>query len=121
MKASELKSGDKVFYLDDIPATVRSVRSNGIVIDYWGLGFRRDQNIIERVSVRTLSPRADGQFTPDKAVQCARADPAGDLLGHRQRDHGLRMAGPPLPEITNPRPLRWAHHLAGAAAASYAW
>lgn len=63
MNAKDLKPGDKVFFLDDIPATVRSVRSNGIIIDYWGLGFRRDQNIIERVSIRTLSPRQDGQFT----------------------------------------------------------
>lgn len=64
MKKSEIKPGDKVFYLDDIPATVRSVLTNGIVIDYWGLGFRRDQNIVARVSIRTLSPRQAGQFTP---------------------------------------------------------
>lgn len=57
MKAADLKTGDKVFYLDDIEATVIRVEKNGIVIEYWGLGYQRDRCKRERVSIRTLTPR----------------------------------------------------------------
>lgn len=60
MKASELKAGDKVFYLDDILATVIRVEKNGIVIEYRGIApFNRDKCIRERVSIRTLTARED--------------------------------------------------------------
>lgn len=60
MKASDLKPGDKVFFLGDIEATVRSFERNGIRITYWGIGFlNRDKQVTERVSIRTLTPRED--------------------------------------------------------------
>lgn len=57
MKASDVKPGDKVFYLGDIEATVLSVERNGVRIEYWGLGYQRDRCKRERVSILTLSPR----------------------------------------------------------------
>lgn len=57
MKKSDIKPGDKVFYLDDIPATVRSVECNGVRIEYWGLGYQRETLKLSRVSASTLSPR----------------------------------------------------------------
>jgi hypothetical protein len=60
MKAADLKAGDKVMYLDDIPATVIRVEKNGIVVEYWGISpWNRDKCIRERVAIRTLSPRED--------------------------------------------------------------
>lgn len=58
MKASELKTGQPVFYLDDIEAKVVRVERNGIVIEYRGISpWNRDKCIRERVAIRTLSPR----------------------------------------------------------------
>lgn len=48
------KSGDKVTYLSSIEATVRGVRCNGIIIEYWGSGWQRDQLKVERVAARYL-------------------------------------------------------------------
>lgn len=49
-----LKAGDKVLY-HDIPATVRAVRSNGVIVDYWiTLAGGQELNRVERVSARYL-------------------------------------------------------------------
>lgn len=54
-KAADFKPGDKVTYLDNIEATVRGVRSNGVIIEYWGSGYQRDKLKVERVAARYLT------------------------------------------------------------------
>jgi hypothetical protein len=59
MKATDLKPGDKVFYLGDIEATVVRVARNGVFIEYFGFGHKRDQRQRERVTAKQLKPRED--------------------------------------------------------------
>lgn len=64
MTASELKAGDKVFYLDDIPAKVDEVCKNGVRISYWLRNTAgEDQHHARRVSARALTPRAHPALT----------------------------------------------------------
>lgn len=49
----EYKSGDVVQYCG-IRAVVRSVRQNGIWIDFWGMGLKAGQALTRRVSSRDL-------------------------------------------------------------------
>lgn len=57
MKASELKSGDKVWLSNEIPATVIRVMKNGVWIGYNGRGLRDGQYIEDRVAAVYLKPR----------------------------------------------------------------
>jgi hypothetical protein len=52
-EAKNLKPGQYVDYLG-AKAMVRSVRSNGVVIDYWGRGLQEGKCVVRRVSASYL-------------------------------------------------------------------
>lgn len=49
-KYTQFRAGDKVTYLDIIHATVLHASRNGVVITYWGRGYRMEEQITVRVS-----------------------------------------------------------------------
>lgn len=58
MKANELKSGDKVWLVEnEIPATVIMVAKNGVWIGYNGRGLRDGQYLEQRIAARYLKRR----------------------------------------------------------------
>jgi len=53
-----MQINDKVWYLGEFKATVVGVKTNGVIIEFWGQGFQRDQLIRKRVAARYLTARA---------------------------------------------------------------
>jgi hypothetical protein len=52
-EVNKLKVGQYVSYLGT-RVMVRAVRSNGIIVDYWGKGLQEGKYIVHRVSARYL-------------------------------------------------------------------
>lgn len=53
-QAEQLKTGDTVYWCG-IKATVRGVRSNGVLISHWGQGLQEGEWVSRRVSASMLS------------------------------------------------------------------
>ena len=54
---TKFNNQDKVWLHNEIPATVIYTARNGIVIEYWGRGFREGQLCTQRVAAKYLTPR----------------------------------------------------------------
>ena len=49
--------GDRVFYLGEFKADIVGIRSNGIIIEFWGRGLQDGQLLRRRVAAKYLEPR----------------------------------------------------------------
>lgn len=52
-----MKSGDKVWYLDEFKADIISVNRNGIIIEFWGRGLQDGRLVRRRVAAKELKLR----------------------------------------------------------------
>jgi hypothetical protein len=66
-EASALKIGQYVDYLGT-RAMVRGVKSNGVIVDYWGKGLQEGKCIVRRVSARYLETVEPTILTPVTAT-----------------------------------------------------